>query len=97
MPLVDLNFEDLYILATAYKKKVDELSSKRRRLALLNGRLEKIVSDSDKDFVKDHNYINQDILINDIKRVDDLLIEVERKQGYFTKACGEAFTKGVRL
>lgn len=76
------------------KKKVDELSSKRQRLTLLNKRLKKIISETGKDFVKDHNYINQDVLIDDIKRVDDLLMEVERKEGYFAKACWKVFTKG---
>lgn len=94
MPLVALDLQDLYILVTEYKKKDSKLSAERRRLTLLNERLEKIISETGKDFVKDHNYINQDILIDDIKRVDDLLLKIERKEGYFMKACGEVFTKG---
>lgn len=48
MPLVALDLQDLYILVTEYKKKDSKLSAERRRLTLLNERLEKIISETGK-------------------------------------------------
>lgn len=94
MPFVNLDLEDLNILVTAYKEKNDKISSERDRLTILNHHLGKIVSKTGKDFCKDHNYINQDVLIDDIKRIDDLLKEVNHKETYFTKAFWKTFIKG---
>lgn len=92
MPLVNLDYEDLEILISAYQKKDDDISAERERLKCLNLRLAKVVSDYGKDFVKDHNYVNQDILIDDFKRVEDLLDKIQKKEGYFMKTCREYFS-----
>lgn len=94
MPFVNLDLEDLDILVTAYQKKNNKISVERDRLTILNERLRKIVSETGKDFVTDHGYINQDVLIEDIKRIDDLLNEVHHKEKYFMKAYRKVLTKG---
>lgn len=92
MVFTNLDYEDLEILISAYQKKDDDLSAERARLNGLNISLARIVSDYGKDFVKEHNYVNQDILIDDFKRVEDLLDKVRKKESYFMKTCREYFS-----